>query len=63
MLDFLSGKKTYTVAIGLCLLAAGSYLHGDYTLVQAIEEALTGLGLAGMRAGIAKGPNLTGGKP
>jgi hypothetical protein len=54
MLDFLSGKKTYSVALGLCLMALGSYFHGDYTLLQAVEEALTGLGLATLRAGVAK---------
>lgn len=47
------GKKTYLVAAGVVLTAAGAYLSGEATLSAAIVQALTGLGLATVRMGVA----------
>ena len=53
-MDFLQGKKTYIVAVGIVVAAGVSFLTGDATLSDALNQALTGLGLAGLRAGVAK---------
>lgn len=54
LLALLQGKKTYIVAAGIICTALGSFLNGDSTLVQAIVTGLEGLGLATLRAGVAK---------
>ena len=50
----LEGKKTYIVALGIVCTALGSFLNGDSSLAQAILTSLEGLGLASLRAGVAK---------
>jgi ABC-type uncharacterized transport system permease subunit len=51
--NFMSGSKTYMVSIGILLTAVGAWAHGDLTLISAVDQALTGLGLAALRNGIA----------
>ena len=53
-LEWLKGKKTYIVAAALVLTALSGFVTGDVTLAQAVDQALTGLGLGAVRAGIAK---------
>lgn len=53
-MKFLDGKKTYTAAIGIVLVAVGSYLSGDIALGDAVTQVLAGLGVAGMRHGVSK---------
>jgi hypothetical protein len=48
----MSGYKTYAVALGIVLVAVGSFLSGDATLQEAIVTALTGLGLGTLRHGV-----------
>jgi hypothetical protein len=50
MLQFLEGKRTYLVAIGVIATAVGQYLTGDATVAEAVNAALVGLGLATLRA-------------
>ncbi|MFZ5719184.1 MAG: hypothetical protein ACOY5Y_06920 [Pseudomonadota bacterium] len=50
----LSGKKTYLVALGVVAVAVGQFLTGDAALAEAVNQALVGLGLATLRAGVAK---------
>ena len=52
--DFLAGKKTYIVAFGVVVSAFVAFSTGEATLVEAINTALTGLGLGTLRAGVAK---------
>ena len=54
MKDYLKGKKTYIVAIGLVFTAIGSFINGDLTLVEAIVVIMNGLGFGALRAGVAK---------
>jgi hypothetical protein len=49
----LSGYKTYIVALGIIMTALGAWAHGDMTLISAVDQALTGLGLAALRNGVA----------
>lgn len=51
-MQFLDGKKTYITAIGVVVSALVAFLTGETTLVDAITTALTGLGLATLRAGV-----------
>lgn len=53
-MNIFNGKKTYTAAIGLILVAVGSYLSGDQTLGASMTQVLAGLGIAGMRHGVSK---------
>lgn len=53
-MDFLQGKKTYIVAFGVVVAVAVSFLNGDLTLADALVKGLEGLGLATLRAGVAK---------
>lgn len=53
-MQFFSGKKTYIVAVGIVLVSIGSFLSGDATLQEAFNHILEGLGLAALRAGVAK---------
>lgn len=50
----LEGKKTYIVAAAVVLTALGAFLNGDLTLIQAVEQALVGMGIGTLRAGVAK---------
>lgn len=54
VLDFLAGKKTYLVAVAIITTAAVAFFNGSATLGDAIKQALEGLGLAALRAGVAK---------
>jgi len=56
-MDFLNGKKTYTVAIAAALSALGMYLSGDATIAEAVTVFLTGAGFATLRHGISKTEN------
>ena len=48
----LQGKKTYIVALGIVLAAAGGFFAGELTVQEAIVQALTGLGLGTLRMGV-----------
>lgn len=48
------GKKTYVAAAGLVAVAIGSFVQGDATVLQTVTVILEGLGLAALRAGVAK---------
>ena len=48
------GKKTYLVALGVIAVGAGQFAMGDITLVECVNYILSGLGLAALRAGVAK---------
>jgi len=50
----LSGYKTYIIAIGIIATAVGAWFNGDLTLISAVDQALTGLGLAALRNGVGK---------
>jgi hypothetical protein len=58
---WLEGKKTYTVAAGIVLLALSQFFLGNATLAEAVNEALKGLGLAALRAGVSKAAAPTSG--
>lgn len=56
---FLSGKKTYIVALLLVLVACLDVVTGDMTVLELLEDdnllvLLNGLGLAALRAGVSK---------
>lgn len=51
----LNGKKTYLVVLGIIAAAVGQWLTGDYTMQEAINQILVGLGIGGLRHGVAKG--------
>ena len=53
----MNGKKTYLVALGAILGAAGGYFTGAMTADQAIQLAVTGLVGATLRNGIANNQN------
>ena len=46
------GYKTYIVAAALVLTAVGSWVSGDMTLQEVVNQVLTGLGLAALRNGM-----------
>lgn len=50
--SLLAGKKTYLCAIGLVATALGQFAGGDIDLLRALEQCLTGMGLAAVRMGI-----------
>lgn len=54
-MNFLSGQKTYIVAAAVILSALAAFVDGSATLQEAINQALVGLGLGTLRAGVAKG--------
>lgn len=54
-MEWLSGKKTYIVMIGVIVSAVVAFTTGEATLSEAIATALTGLGLGTLRAGVSKG--------
>ena len=45
----LAGKRTYLITCGILLSAIGGYLIGEMSLAEAINVALTGLGLTTLR--------------
>lgn len=51
--NVLPGKKTLLASLGLILTAAGGYMTGDLTPIQAMMIVFNGLGLGGLR--LAKG--------
>ena len=51
---FLAGKKTYITAAMIVATAAFGFLNGDASLGDAVQQVLAGLGLATLRAGVAK---------
>lgn len=51
----LAGKKTYLGAAGLAFAAAVSWLGGDLSLAELLMRLSEALGVAGLRAGMAKG--------
>jgi hypothetical protein len=51
-MNMLQGKKTYMVALGIVLAAAGGFFAGELTVQEAIVQALTGLGLGALRMGV-----------
>lgn len=57
---WLQGKKTYIAAASIVLLALDQWLTGNATLAEALNEALKGLGIAALRAGVAKTAATTG---
>jgi hypothetical protein len=46
----LPGYKTYIAAIAVIATAIAAFANGDATLMEAINQGLVGLGLAGLRA-------------
>ena len=52
-MDMLKGKKTYLVALAMVAYELGGYLLGKSAMPD-IKIILEGLGLATLRAGIAK---------
>lgn len=52
MMKKLDGYKTYIVGLMIVVSAFSAFLHGDLTLLDAIQRALEGLGLASLRYGI-----------
>lgn len=53
MNNFLVNKKTHIVAAGIVVAAIVSFLTGEVTLAEAINQGLTGLGLSALRLGVA----------
>jgi hypothetical protein len=53
MLNTLAGYRTYILAAGAVIAAIVSFLAGDSTLSEAINNGLMGAGLATLRAGVA----------
>lgn len=51
-MNWLSGKKTYIVAICTIIYGVGLILNGQTD--QGVQVILGGLGLGGLRAGVAK---------
>lgn len=49
----LQGYRTYIIAFGAIVAAAVAFATGDATLAEAVNNALLGAGLAGLRAGVA----------
>lgn len=54
MFKGLAGYRTYIVAVGAIVAAAVSFLTGETTLGQAVNDAFMGAGLATIRAGLPK---------
>ena len=54
LIALLDGKKTYLAALGLVLVALGSFLSGEQNLLEAVNQALLGLGIAALRLGVSK---------
>lgn len=59
MREYLKGKKTYIVAFLLMVVAVVNFLAGDASMTEVLNDPnllvlLSGLGLASLRAGVAK---------
>ena len=56
LVDYLSGKKTYIVALVMAVLAALQLMgvHTGVTLSDPLQTLLDGLGLGALRGGVAK---------
>jgi len=52
-MQFLSGKKTYVVAVGVVVSAVVAFLTGELSLADTVVRSLEGLGLATLRAGVS----------
>ena len=52
-MSYLKGKKTYLIALAMVLYEVGGYLLGKNAMPD-MKIILEGLGLATLRAGIAK---------
>jgi hypothetical protein len=52
MLDILAGKRTYILSIGAVLAAVGGFMTGEFTLAEAIQNAVLGAGLGTLRAAV-----------
>lgn len=50
----LDGKKTHIAAAGIILTAAGGFLSGEFTLIEALGVGLGGLGFSTLRLGVKK---------
>ena len=57
----LSGKRTYIVGIGMILYGIGGFAAGIHDWEAGLKLVLEGLGLCGLRAGVAKVANGNGG--
>lgn len=53
MLKSLAGYRTYIIAAGAVIAAVVSFLAGDISLADAINNGLVAAGLAGLRAGVS----------
>ena len=53
-MSWIDGKKSYIVAFGVIVAAVVGYLTGDFTLQEAVNSALVGLGIGTLRHGMAK---------
>lgn len=51
-----NGKKTYVVSVAIVLAAVAAFLQGQVDLSGAINQVLSGLGLAALRYGVSTGP-------
>jgi hypothetical protein len=54
MMDFLDGKKTYSMGIGMILVSLGGYFKGTIDLYSASLGVINGLGFIFLRKGVAK---------
>jgi hypothetical protein len=58
-MNFLSGKKTYVIAILMVVTAAANTYYGDMTIGEFLKSAelktlLEAFGLSSLRAGVSK---------
>lgn len=56
-MNFLSGKKTYIVGMLFVVKGCLGFVWPDLVHGDPMQDILTGLGLMGLRAGVAKGTN------
>lgn len=54
LLEQLQGKKTYLIAFGAVVAVVVAFLTGELTAADAVVRVLEVLGLATLRAGVAK---------
>lgn len=54
--SFLEGKKTFIAAAGLFLTALASFIGGDITTMQFLQEFCVTLGMVGIRLGVGSVP-------
>lgn len=53
LLEYLRGKRTYLVSTILVLTAILSWIDGDATKFETVQNILIALGLSSLRAGVA----------